>query len=108
MMRRDLLKASLVASAAALFNKSDGSIAAAGQNPFPEASGLTRYIAQFVINTKYEDIPSNVVALGKKSILDGFGLALAGSVAESGPISRRYIAEPRLLRGEIYRHWLLS
>jgi 2-methylcitrate dehydratase PrpD len=100
MMRRDLLKASLVTSAATLFNKSAGSRAAAVQNPFPKASGLTKYIAQFVINTKYEDIPSNVVALGKKSILDGFGLALAGSVAESGPISRRYIQSLGFCEGE--------
>ena len=27
-----------------------------------------------------EDIPSDVIALGKKSILDGLGLALAGFV----------------------------
>src|SRR5437588_7454001 len=91
MMRRDLLKASLVASAATLFSRSGGGLAAAGQNPFRETTGLTKYVAQFVLNTRYEDIPSDVLALGKKSILDGFGLALAGSVAESGPISRKYI-----------------
>jgi len=55
-----------------------------------EKSGLTKYVAEFVLNLKYEDIPADVVALGKKSILDGFGLALAGSMAESGPISRKY------------------
>ena len=100
MIRRDLLKASLVTGAATLFNKSGGEIAVAGQNPFPETTGLTKYVAQFVLNTKYEDIPSGVVALGKKSILDGFGLALAGSLAESGPISRKYIQSLGLCEGK--------
>lgn len=100
MMRRDLLKASLVTSAAALFNKPGGGTADANQKSFPEATGLTKYIAQFVLNSKYEDIPSDVLALGKKSILDGFGLALAGSVAESGPISRKYIQSLGLCEGK--------
>ncbi len=63
MMRRDLFKASMVTGAAALLSKPS-------------------------LDTKYDDIPPEVIALGKKSILDGFGLALAGSLAESGPISR--------------------
>jgi 2-methylcitrate dehydratase PrpD len=53
-----------------------------------------------VLNTKYENIPSDVLALGKKSILDGFGLAFAGSVAESGPISRKYIQSLGLCEGK--------
>lgn len=59
--------------------------------PFPKSPGLTTYVADFIVNTKYEDIPQDVVELGKKTILDGFGLALAGSVSESGPIIRKYI-----------------
>jgi 2-methylcitrate dehydratase PrpD len=58
---------------------------------FPRTPGLTQYVGQFVLQTKYESIPAEVIELGKKSILDGFGLALAGSRAESGPISRKYI-----------------
>lgn len=99
-MRRDLLKTALVSGAVTLFGKPNRRLVAESQNAFPEATGLTKYIAQFVLNTRYEDIPSDVLALGKKSILDGFGLALAGSAAESGPISRQYIqslglCEPR-------------
>ncbi|HEY8713755.1 MAG TPA: MmgE/PrpD family protein, partial [Candidatus Acidoferrum sp.] len=60
------------------------------KSPEP-AAGLTRYVADFVLKLKYEDIPAEVVTLGKKSILDGFGLALAGSMAQSGPISRKYV-----------------
>ena len=56
-----------------------------------KAPGLTRYVAEFIVNTKYEDIPENVVTLGKKTLLDGFGLALAGSAAAAGPIIRQYI-----------------
>ena len=57
----------------------------------PEVSGLTHYVAEFVLNASYEGIPAEVVALGKKSILDGFGLALAGSASEMGAICRRYV-----------------
>ena len=60
---------------------------------FPKTPGLTQYVGQFVLQTKYENIPAEVIELGKKSILDGFGLALAGSRAESGPISRKYIEQ---------------
>lgn len=52
---------------------------------------LTREVAEFIISTDFEDIPAAVLHLAKKSILDGFGLALAGSVAESGSIIKRYL-----------------
>jgi 2-methylcitrate dehydratase PrpD len=66
---------------------------ALAQNPveFPAAPGLTKYVADFIVGTRYEDIPADVLALGRKSLLDGFGLALAGSVSEMGPLVRRYI-----------------
>src|SRR5690348_5439459 len=58
---------------------------------FPSAPGLTKEVAEFVLATKLEDIPSEVLELGRKSLLDGFGLALAGSVSEMGPLVRQYI-----------------
>jgi 2-methylcitrate dehydratase PrpD len=75
-----------------------GRAAAAGGAPAAPAAdfstaGLTNYVGQFVLQTKYENVPAEVIELGKKSILDGFGLALAGSRAESGPISRKYIEQ---------------
>src|ERR1700682_2196783 len=70
------------------------------KNKFPETPGLTRYVAEFALKLKYEDIPAEVIALGKKSILDGFGLALAGSVAETGPLSRKYIQSLGLAQGK--------
>jgi 2-methylcitrate dehydratase PrpD len=52
---------------------------------------LTAYVADFITSAKYSDIPKDVVHLGKKSILDGLGLALAGSVAKSGELLRRHL-----------------
>jgi 2-methylcitrate dehydratase PrpD len=56
-----------------------------------QAKGLTEYVAGFVVNTTYDAIPPEVIELGKKSILDGFGLALAGTKAESGPLCLAYL-----------------
>ncbi|MCY3730883.1 MAG: hypothetical protein OXF98_06030, partial [Rhodospirillaceae bacterium] len=53
--------------------------------------GLTREVAAFVVQTGDERIPDEVMALGKKSILDGLGLALSGSVAESGVLVQQYL-----------------
>jgi len=52
---------------------------------------LTRYVSEFVIRTKYSDLPSDVLDLGKKSILDGLGLGLAGSVAKLGQLTSMYV-----------------
>jgi 2-methylcitrate dehydratase PrpD len=94
MNRRDLFKTSLAASALALTgHRAAASPAAATPAPaeFPKAPGLTKSVAEFVINTKFEEIPADVIDLGKKSILDGFGLALAGSQSVMGPIARKYV-----------------
>ncbi|MFN7275952.1 MAG: MmgE/PrpD family protein, partial [bacterium] len=56
------------------------------------AESLTGLVADFIVGTRYEDIPADVLAVGKKSILDGLGLALSGSVAHSGEIVRDYLA----------------
>ncbi|MBT8333386.1 MAG: MmgE/PrpD family protein [Deltaproteobacteria bacterium] len=55
--------------------------------------GLTQEVAQFIVSLKYDHIPPEVVELGKKSILDGFGLALAGSIAESGDKVQKYLRQ---------------
>ena len=52
---------------------------------------LTAYVAEFITKTGYGDIPDDVVALGNKSILDGFGLALSGSHAASGALVRAHL-----------------
>ena len=81
MTRRDLAKlAALGVATRALAQKST-----AREEP------LTYYVADFIVNTRYEDIPADVLDLARKSVLDGLGLSLCGSVAKSGEIVRQYI-----------------
>ena len=93
MIRREFFRNSLLVSAAALTSGqlSELSTSARATGEFPAAPGLTKYVSEFIANAKYEDIPESVVALGKKTLLDGFGLALAGS-------SRRWSADPAIYR----------
>jgi 2-methylcitrate dehydratase PrpD len=56
------------------------------------SGSLTAYAADFISAMRFHGIPPDVVELGKKSILDGLGLALAGSVAKSGALLRRHLA----------------
>src|SRR5260221_4676849 len=100
MRRRYFGKTSLAAIGASILAKT----ARAGENPapsdFPKTAGLTKYVGDFVVRTRYEDIPAGVIELGKKSVLDGLGLALAGSRAESGPISRKFVAQSGACAGK--------
>jgi 2-methylcitrate dehydratase PrpD len=57
---------------------------------------LTREVASFVLDSGYDALPGDVVELSKKSILDGLGLALSGSVAESGRIVQEYLRSQNL------------
>ncbi len=94
MLRRDFGELALgaIASTAvmkpALAARGAGAVSA---NDFPKTPALTDSVGRFVAATKYEDIPPGVIELGKKSILDGLGLALAGSRAETGTICREYL-----------------
>ena len=90
MIRRDFVKTSLALAGMALQNTRLHAAASPAEE-LPKAPGLTKYVSEFIVNTKYEDIPENVIALGKKTILDGFGLALAGSDSTAGPRIREYI-----------------
>src|SRR5258706_11588041 len=93
MIRRDFCKTSLALAGLALGSERAGAAATPASEEFPKAPGLTKYVSEFIVNTKYEDIPENVIAIGKKPILDGFGLSLAGRqrslVLTSGSTSRR-------------------
>ncbi len=55
------------------------------------AGALTDYVAGFVVGLRSRDIPADVAHLGKRSVLDGLGLALAGAASLQGDISRRYL-----------------
>jgi 2-methylcitrate dehydratase PrpD len=97
MKRRDFLKQSAIAGAAiGVFSNRDTAFAAQESNscapvPFPKTAGLTKYVAEFVVSTKYAEIPPDVLELGKKSILDSLGLAICGSVAETCDLILAYL-----------------
>jgi 2-methylcitrate dehydratase PrpD len=57
-----------------------------------EVSSLTDYVAGFVVGTRSNDIPSDVAHLGKRSVLDGLGLALAGAASQQSVIARKLLA----------------
>src|SRR6266702_3179325 len=103
MLRRDFGKLALGAMASTAFIKpvlaarGSGAVSA---NDFPKTPGLTDYVGRFVATTTYEDIPPEVIELGKKSILDGLGLALAGSRAETGTIGRQYLKNMGVCGGQ--------
>ena len=90
MIRRDFCKTSL-AFAGLSMTPGRASALASRAEEFPKAPGLTKSVCEFIVNTKYENIPANVIEIGKKTILDGFGLALAGSASTAGPRIRQYI-----------------
>jgi 2-methylcitrate dehydratase PrpD len=100
MLRRDFGKLTAAALASTLLSNkgkaADTRTPAAGATAGGAADhgatpGVTAYVASFVVNTGYDAIPQDVIELGKKSILDGLGLALAGSRADTGPLCLRYL-----------------
>src|SRR5467141_1437426 len=91
MRRRDFGKASLGVIASTVLVNSPKGAEVVARSDFPKAPGVTEYVGRFVTTTRYEDIPGEVIALGKKSILDGLGLALAGSKAQTGALCRQYL-----------------
>src|SRR5438309_7935820 len=70
--------------------QSKTSAEAACGEPFPKAQRLTAQVAEFSVNTQLSDVPEETIELGKKSLLDGLGLALSGSKAETGALIQKY------------------
>jgi 2-methylcitrate dehydratase PrpD len=60
------------------------------KTPSKDAS-ITDYVAGFVLSTQSADIPKDVAHLGKRSVLDGIGLALAGAASQTGEVTRKYL-----------------
>ena len=58
---------------------------------------LTQEVAHFVARTRYRDIPKDVIQLARGFILDGLGVALAGSTDEC---SRIVQAQVRQMNGK--------
>jgi 2-methylcitrate dehydratase PrpD len=61
------------------------------ETSFPQVPELTTHTAEFVVNLKLADIPVEALELGRKSILDGLGLALSGSKAETWKLIQEYL-----------------
>jgi 2-methylcitrate dehydratase PrpD len=102
MKRRDFFANSLAAAGSIALSQAGSLNLSAAQQPqgFTVAPGLTKYVSEFIVNAKYEDVPAPVIELGRKSILDGFGLALAGSVSEMGPLIQKYVQAQGLSGGK--------
>jgi 2-methylcitrate dehydratase PrpD len=59
----------------------------------PDLPSLTAEVATFVTTTRFEDLPEELLSLGRKHILDGLGLALAGAAVRSGGIVQAHLRE---------------
>lgn len=49
------------------------------ENPHAQLEGLTAAAARFVATLRFEDIPAETLALGRRCVLDGLGVSLGGS-----------------------------
>jgi 2-methylcitrate dehydratase PrpD len=58
-------------------------------------SGCTRALAEFVANTKYEDIKPDAIDIAKRGIMDTLGVAIRGSKEEVSGIILRHVLEER-------------
>ena len=52
--------------------------------------GTTDAVRRFIATSSLREMPADVVAQGKRCLIDGFGVILAGSTAESSHILRQY------------------
>jgi 2-methylcitrate dehydratase PrpD len=57
-----------------------------------KGEGLTREVGEFIVQTPFDALSNELLELGRKSILDGLGLALSGSIAGSGRIVQDYLS----------------
>jgi len=89
MTRRDLSKAAVLALGAGMTGRSFAQ--KPGAQKTEKIEPVTAYAADFILKTRYEDLPAEVIELARKSILYGLGLALCGSAAKSGEIVRQYL-----------------
>jgi 2-methylcitrate dehydratase PrpD len=87
MTRRDLAKAAVLGIGTGWAGTARSQDAASTR----KVEAVTAYVADFIVNARYADVPHEVIELARKSILDGLGLALCGSVAKTGQIVRAYL-----------------
>ena len=96
--RRDFLRTATgvgatlgILGSSELASGSEAASPACPEPAFPQVQKLTASVAQFVVDTKYSDVSPEALELGKKSILDGLGLGLSGSRAETAGLIQAYV-----------------
>ncbi|MDI7258647.1 MAG: MmgE/PrpD family protein [Thermodesulfobacteriota bacterium] len=56
-----------------------------------EKAGITQEIAEFIVSSRYEDFPLEILQVAKRCIIDGTGVILAGSTEPCVQIVRDYV-----------------
>lgn len=51
----------------------------------------TRAVVEFIERARWMDLPADAVAIGKRCIIDGLGVMLAGSTRDVSVILRNYV-----------------
>jgi 2-methylcitrate dehydratase PrpD len=88
--RRQFLKVGTAASVAAaalpvtgLAQAADGKPAPVAAAASPAATGVTKTLARYIVNARYEDLPASVRKEGVRTLLNWMGVAVGGSHHET-------------------------
>jgi 2-methylcitrate dehydratase PrpD len=57
------------------------------------SAGITGRLAEFIVNTRFEDVPAEVMRLARNSFLDTLGLAIGGTLERAPQLLIRHIRE---------------
>jgi 2-methylcitrate dehydratase PrpD len=60
----------------------------------PEQSGATRAVIDFITGARWPEFPQDAIDIGKRCIIDGLGVMLAGSVTDASRIACDYTPGP--------------
>ena len=100
MNRKDFLRVVAGGAAGAIASRSVRTDALSTQTPVSSTSrtmtndalkGSTQAVVSFVTAARLDKFPADVVAQGKRCLLDGFAVILAGSTVKGSAIVRQYI-----------------
>ena len=58
-----------------------------------ENNNYTKKICDFILNTKYEDLPEKAIENAKGRILDSIGCGIAGTSEETGAIVKKFLVD---------------
>jgi 2-methylcitrate dehydratase PrpD len=68
-------------------------MSAAHDEPSAEDAAATRHVAEFIVGARLDDLPDRAVERAKRLVLDGAGLAVAGSVSQATRIVAGHAAD---------------